>query len=282
MGVEQNGKTVVLKHDSGASVEVYLFGATVTSWKVDGEEKFFLSSKSSLDSSKPIRGGIPIVFPIFGAPPSSPPEYAALKQHGFARTADWSVDKVIMDRPEGVSVRFVAPPPPSEFKHSYKLAFVVTLAAHQLSTDLHIINEGKEEFQFQALLHNYLAVPDAKKLSVEGIDKGTRYKDKTQNFKELIWPGEPLTITQETDAVFQKLETQELKLDYGNGKGLNVRFRGFEDCTIWNPQEKGKTMADMEDGGWERYICIEPGFVREFKYLQPGEEFLGQQVLTIF
>lgn len=21
-------------------------------------------------------------------------------------------------------------------------------------------------------------------------------------------------------------------------------------CTIWNPQEKGKSMADMEDGGW--------------------------------
>ena len=29
--------------------------------------------------------------------------------------------------------------------------------------------------------------------------------------------------------VFQKLDSQELKLDYGNGKGLTVRFRGFEE-----------------------------------------------------
>jgi D-hexose-6-phosphate mutarotase len=31
-----------------------LFGATVTSWKQGGKERLFLSSKSSLDSSKPV------------------------------------------------------------------------------------------------------------------------------------------------------------------------------------------------------------------------------------
>lgn len=30
-----------------------------------------------------------------------------------------------------------------------------------------------------------------------------------------------------------------------------------------------------------KYICIEPGYVREFKTLKPGEEFLGQQVTTV-
>ena len=31
-----------------------LFGATVTSWKVNGQEKLFVSSKSALDASKPV------------------------------------------------------------------------------------------------------------------------------------------------------------------------------------------------------------------------------------
>ena len=105
-----------------------------------------------------------------------------------------------MDRPEGVSVRFISPPPPAGFDHKFRLAFVVTLAAHQLSTDLHVVNEGSEDFQFQALLHNYLAVPDASKLSITGIDRGTRYKDKLQNFKEMIWPGEPLEIDKAVDS----------------------------------------------------------------------------------
>ena len=50
---------------SGESVIVHLFGATVTSWKLaNGEEQLFLSEKAHLDGSKPIRGGIPLVFPV--------------------------------------------------------------------------------------------------------------------------------------------------------------------------------------------------------------------------
>ena len=50
---------------SGEFVSVYLYGATVASWKLaDGEEQLFVSSKAKLDGSKPIRGGIPIVFPV--------------------------------------------------------------------------------------------------------------------------------------------------------------------------------------------------------------------------
>ena len=123
-----------------------------------------------------------------------------MKPHGFVRSVDWRLDKVIMDRPEGISVRFLPPPPPSEFHHQYQLSYVVTLAAHQMSTDLHVVNDGKEDFKFHALLHNYLAVPDALKLSITGLANGVKYTDKTENYKEKVWTGEPLTITQETDA----------------------------------------------------------------------------------
>lgn len=50
---------------TGESVQVYLYGATVTSWKLaNGEEQLFVSSKAILDGSKAIRGGIPVVFPV--------------------------------------------------------------------------------------------------------------------------------------------------------------------------------------------------------------------------
>lgn len=50
---------------TGESVTVHLFGATVTSWKLaNGQEQLFLSEKTHLDGSKPIRGGIPVVFPV--------------------------------------------------------------------------------------------------------------------------------------------------------------------------------------------------------------------------
>lgn len=94
-----------------------------------------------------------------------------------------------MDRPEGVSVRFLAPGPPKGFDHKYKLAYVVTLSAHELCTDVHIVNEGTEDFIFQTLLHNYLAVDDIKKVTVTGVDEGVRYRSKVHDNQFFNWQG---------------------------------------------------------------------------------------------
>lgn len=56
------GLTEQIAQDRAAHCRTSLFGATVTSWKVDGQEKLFLSSKSQLDASKPVSpGAIPEV-----------------------------------------------------------------------------------------------------------------------------------------------------------------------------------------------------------------------------
>lgn len=50
---------------TGETVEVLLYGATVTSWKdANGQEKLWLSDKAVLDGTKAVRGGIPLVFPV--------------------------------------------------------------------------------------------------------------------------------------------------------------------------------------------------------------------------
>jgi glucose-6-phosphate 1-epimerase len=180
--------------------------------------------------------------PIFGAPPTSPPEYAALKQHGFARTQTWKLEKILLDREEGVSVRLVAPPPPATFPHAIELHYVVTLAGHQLVSDLHVKNKGTEDFKFQALLHTYLAVPDISQVAVKGIDAGVNYADKTRGGEVAAAPGGPLTFTTETDryvydkvawlivpSVYRNLPTRDLIVDTGSGENYKVHFRGFEE-----------------------------------------------------
>lgn len=50
---------------SGESVDILLYGATITSWKdAAGKEKLWLSEKAITDGSKAVRGGIPLVFPV--------------------------------------------------------------------------------------------------------------------------------------------------------------------------------------------------------------------------
>ena len=50
--------------------QILLHGATVLSWQVGKhkEEQLFLSDKAVLDGSKPVRGGIPLVFPVRDRP----------------------------------------------------------------------------------------------------------------------------------------------------------------------------------------------------------------------
>lgn len=62
--VDVNNTTVTAKLPSGESIEVYLYGATITSWNSHGKEQLFLSDKAVTDGSKPIRGGVPVVFPV--------------------------------------------------------------------------------------------------------------------------------------------------------------------------------------------------------------------------
>lgn len=52
---------IELKNETD-TVKIHLHGATVISWTHCGKELLFLSSKALLDGSKPIRGGIPLVF----------------------------------------------------------------------------------------------------------------------------------------------------------------------------------------------------------------------------
>lgn len=65
VSISDNNDRVDASLPTGERVEVLLHGATVISWKsANGKENLFLSSKAHLDGSKPVRGGIPLVFPV--------------------------------------------------------------------------------------------------------------------------------------------------------------------------------------------------------------------------
>ena len=62
--VHSDGKKVTDSLPSGDSVEVMLYGATVISWKNNGNENMWVSSNAHMDGKKAIRGGVPVVFPV--------------------------------------------------------------------------------------------------------------------------------------------------------------------------------------------------------------------------
>ena len=224
-----------------------------------------------LDGSKAVRGGIPVVFPCFGPPEH--PDHSRLPQHGFARNEIWAFDSIVMDNDAGVSVRLstcgvivhqcysnvraaALQPNPAITKlytKDFHLAYVVTLAEHELITNVHVSNPASSEtLDFQALLHTYIRAP-ANDVSISPL-LGKRYIDKTERSAEAR-----STLKEEersavdvrtlTDSVYEDAPP-EINVLWPGG-GLALKISGFTTLTIWNPQEEvGSKIGDMEEKGW--------------------------------
>lgn len=174
---------------SQASAEIRLFGATVTSWKAaGGSERLFLSSKAALDGSAAIRGGIPVVFPVFGAPKDhadAPELIHKIGKHGFARDHDWAVSTTVtgVNEEDKVSVTLELrtndkPEIKAVWPFETVLQYTVTLLPHALKCEFKVnYVDGQGDMPFHALLHNYLLVPDSTKAAVQGLN-GASYVDK--------------------------------------------------------------------------------------------------------
>ena len=115
-----------------ATGELFLQGAQVTAWRpTDERPVLFTSPNSAFAPGRAIRGGVPIVFPWFGASRHTP----TAPQHGFARTAMWHLDKVEAAGGESVTLTLSlgdgdvgSPFWPERFRAIYTVTFGRTLS----------------------------------------------------------------------------------------------------------------------------------------------------------
>ena len=248
-------KVVLAKGDGSESrVEIYLFGATVTSWISSGVERLFVSDKAVWNGEKAIRGGIPLVFPQFGQPDTT------LAQHGFARTSlwDWSCScgesesgKVVFTLKDSAVTQRVWP-------HAFQLLYTVELTPASLRCQLLVRNpEGSAgSFPCQALLHTYVRLPhEISDLNVLGF-QGHRYVDK-------MAAGEV------------RDEISELE----DGKSCQPLAA---DVVLWNAWvDKSAALPDLGSGAYKSYVCVEPGVVSDRVEVPSGAALSLETTLTV-
>jgi glucose-6-phosphate 1-epimerase len=108
----------------------------------------------------------------------------------------------------------------------FKLTYVVTLAAHQLSTDLHVTNtSATESFEFQALLHSYIAVPAKDQVLVSGLNQLT-YIDKTDGAQSKKESRDGVDVRKATDSVYENAPGN-YKVVWPEG-GIEVKTKNFK------------------------------------------------------
>ncbi|KAK3674029.1 hypothetical protein LTR78_006232 [Recurvomyces mirabilis] len=287
----EQGK-VIASLPTGDSVQVLLFGATVLSWKSNGRENLWVSDAAKLDGSKPVRGGVPLVFPAFGPPPK---DHATgkLPQHGFARNSHWEYlgssssesgklasggdDSIKLDF--GLSHAQISDDAKNAWPYDFSLVYSVTLAKDGLQTMLNIQNKGDKSFEFQMLLHTYFRIDDISKVSINGLGS-TSYIDKMLNATTQTQTDPTVRITGEVDRVYTDIKQDTTSILQDGKPRLDVVREGLSDSVVWNPWiEKAKGMSDFEPkDGYKKMIAVEVGAVDGWQKLEPGETFEGGMI----
>lgn len=243
---------------AGRSAEghVYLHGAHVTHHRPAGQRPLlFLSEQSRFATGKAIRGGVPVIFPWFGARvghPESP-------DHGFARTREWAVEAVEPASDGSVAVTLTLeadgatrPAWPHEFTLRHRVVF-----GERLEMKLEVENRSGHPFDFEEALHTYLRVGDVEQVSINGLGDGV-YIDKTDDMRRKTLADGPLRLNGTTDRVFVNTRATCAVADPVLARRIVVEKTGSTTTVVWNPwREKARVMADLGNDEWRSMLCVE-------------------------
>lgn len=244
------------------------------------------SRKAVYDGSRPIRGGIPIVFPQFGLGPIT------ARQHGFARIQTWKVTKTAPHEVQCTLCHNEATL--AEWPFLFELVYTITLAeGHRLQCDLVVTNVSPAgaTFDFSMLFHTYFDVSppgDPAKARSEGVTTLTieglhalPYSDKLAQGRESREERLLVTVDGEVDRTYMGVSRPVfLKTHAGR-----IKIEGsptLTDAVVWNPWvEKAKAMADFADDEYQSMVCIELGHVSHNVTLPPLQSWHARQTLSV-
>ena len=239
-----------------ATAEVYLQGAHIARYQpADAAPVLFLSEKTHLAPGKAIRGGVPIIFPWFGARAGHPESPA----HGFARTMEWELESLV--RLDNDDIHLVLrlssnAATLAQWPHEFTIRHRITIGA-KLHMALEVENRSDATFTFEEALHTYLAVGDVRSASVTGLEN-TSFLDKVDSGQRKQEGIEPIRFAGETDRVYLDTTTTCIFEDPTLARRIAVEKSGSATTVVWNPWiAKAKDMADFGDDEWPAMLCIE-------------------------
>jgi glucose-6-phosphate 1-epimerase len=233
-----------------ASARVALQGAHLLAWQPAGAAPVIWVSQAAVFApGQPVRGGVPVCWPWFGA-------REGLPMHGFARTRLWQVRETSLDAAGQVVLRLGLQDDADTralWNHAFDLELLLTLGA-TLSMALISRNTGDQPFTLTDALHTYFCVTDIHQTAVQGLD-GCDYLDKVRNFAQARQAG-VVEFTGETDRIYVDTTADCVIEDRVQKRAIRVGKSGSSSTVVWNPW-RDKVFADMAAGEYQHMLCVE-------------------------
>ena len=227
-----------------ANATIYRHGAQVALFQPHGERPvLFMSQQSQYATGKPIRGGVPIIFPWFGPHPTD----TTAPAHGTVRLTDWNLISTELCADGVVELVFAFPP---------FLRYRVGIG-RQLTMTLEVHNTGTAPLKFEEALHTYFAVSDIHHCSVTGLENA-RYDSIVEGVTDKSQGTVPIIFTTETDRLYLNTRSTCVIHDPIWQRNIIVEKSGSDSTVVWNPWiAKAKAMPDFGDNEWPGMLCIE-------------------------
>ena len=259
-----------------STAEVMAHGAHVTSFQKHGETPLlFLSAKSLFSPGNPIRGGVPICYPWFGAREED-------SFHGFVRTTEWQLAESAAGSDGAVRLRFQLPIPPDRPAWSaLRTEFVVTVS-DSLTMELLSANESGAPMEIENCLHTYFRVGHIRDVALTGLS-GAPFLDFASGAagEQKVDRDEVLQITKETNRVYPDSTATVEILDRNLMRAIRVEKFHSRSTVVWNPWTTQKLPDDFDPAEHQQMVCVESGNVKQNKLtLAPGEQTTLKAVLS--
>lgn len=282
------GDLDVIMIDNGtARAEVLLLGAQIIDFRpTEGPPLIWRSRESVYQTGKPVRGGIPVCWPWFGDLERNPPAVRDSTAgrggaHGFARNLDWTVTDLRDLGAEGTLLEFElldSPDTRTLWPHPFRLKARWTLGP-RLRIALTATHTGAHPVTTTGALHSYFAVSAIDKVQVHGLE-GCPYVDTANGWVPGIQTG-PLTVSAETDRIYQRTPDTLVVEDAGWRRRITIQTSGSSSAIVWNPWvEKARRLSTFADDEYTAMLCVETAnALEDAVLLAPGASHtLGVQI----
>lgn len=223
-------------------------GGMVTAFQSEGEDVLFMNEDTLFDTSKNVRGGIPVLFPIAGQLTDKTYEWNGsaykMNNHGLARTRPWTVAGQLCDSEHAeLTLSFHSD---EETRKAYPFDFEVLLTyvlSHgKLGIRQKITNLNPDPMPVYPGYHPYFNMRE-RELSLK--TGATKYLDYNDNRIK------PFTGTIDMNG----LKESVVLLD-GADSGLEAVFNRSKKIVIEQDERYCYTVLWIE--GHQPFVCIEP------------------------
>ena len=273
LGPGLGGQPRLLIDAPAGAAEIYLHGATLTSWVPrGGSEVIFTSRQAVFDGSTAIRGGIPLCLPEFGVGINGD----AVPKHGWARIAPWQLRMVASTDDGGVRALL-------SVSRNHLTALYEVEIGETLRLGLSLRNDGNAPRTVEAAAHTYLSVHDVTASLISGL-AGASYSDNLAHSPQeahRVQDGD-VKISGPVDRIYDSAEPVAVT-DPGHERTIHVDKLNAPSTIVWNPWSTySAPLPDMADDEFPTMVCVEGGAVREHApTIEPGASWSMQVTLSV-